>query len=117
MRNQTLAAPGRAMSIRELAETLRFVGSLLNTPETMYCFEGRFRFELAGGWTLVVSSDLAQRLRLDACLRGRVRDTLWCGVKDRERLESLVLEARYEVSMLAGGDDEVVAYTTNRDRR
>jgi hypothetical protein len=101
MRNQTLTVPDRAMGIRELAETLRFVGSLLNTTETMYCFDGRFRFELAGDWSLVVSSDLPGRIRLEACNRGRVRVCFWCAVEDRSRLESLVLAARREAFAIA----------------
>lgn len=87
-------------TLRELAGALAFVARLLDADRADYCFEGRFRFTLDGGWSLVISADDAGRLRIDACLRSRVRCTLWCPVEDRARLERLVLSARHEALAL-----------------
>jgi hypothetical protein len=88
-------------TIRELADALRLTGDLLGVERADYCFDGRFRFELDGDWSLVISPDSAGRFRLDACCRSRVRATLWCLAGDRARLEILVLSARQEVAALA----------------
>jgi hypothetical protein len=88
------------MNLRELAQTLRFVGALLDADHADYVFDGRFRFELADGWSLIVSSDSAERLRLDAYHRSGVRGSLWCIAADRDRLKALVLAAKEEAIAL-----------------
>lgn len=88
-------------TLLELARALRLIAEVLDADHADYCFEGRFRFDLDGEWSLVISADDAARLRLDACLRSRVRATLWCPVQDRARLERLVLSARRETAALA----------------
>lgn len=84
---------------RELARALRLIGHLLDEREADYCFEGRFRFRLSDDWSLVVSTDDAGRFRLEACLRSRVRCTLWTLAADTARLEALVLAARREAAL------------------
>jgi hypothetical protein len=87
-------------SLRQLANALGRVVTRLETPTADYCFEGRFRFALDNGWSLVLSPDDAGRFRLDACLRSRVRATMWCAADDHERLDALVLAARDEAAAL-----------------
>lgn len=88
-------------SLRTFARTLRLVSGLLDVTEADYCFEGRFRFRLDGGWSLVVSADDAGRFKFEACYRSRVRARMWCLAEDRARLEALVLSARDEAAALA----------------
>ena len=84
----------------DFLQTLRFVGLLLEQPVADYCFAGRFRFQLGGDWSLVVSSDFAGRTRLDACYLSVRRSSFWCRAGDRSRLKDLVLSASHEVSTL-----------------
>ncbi len=88
-------------TLRELASALVLVADLLGADRADYCFDGRFRFELDGGWSLVISADDAGRFRVEACLRSRVRATLWCPAGDRRRLEALILSAAREAAALA----------------
>jgi hypothetical protein len=85
----------------EFARTLRMIAALLGEREADYCFEGRFRFRLDGEWSLVVSADDAGRFKFDACLRSRVRATMWSPAEDRTRIEALVCSARDEAAVLA----------------
>lgn len=87
--------------IRQLARALVLVGRLLDEPKADYCFEGRFRFQLDGEWSLVISADDAGRFKLAACHRSRVRATMWSRADDLERLEALVLGARAEAMALS----------------
>lgn len=84
----------------ETVSTLKLAGHLLGATEAAYCFEGRFRFELGGEWSIVISPDDAGRFRLDACHRSRPRATMWCAAADRARLRALVLAARDEALAL-----------------
>lgn len=86
---------------RELGSALALASELLGATRADYCFEGRFRFRLGGGWSLVISADDAGRFRLQACYRSRVRRTLWCLADDRVRLAGLVVAAQQEAAALA----------------
>lgn len=86
---------------RELANALYMASELLGAGRADYCFEGRFRFQLGGDWSLVISADDAGRFRLEACLRSRVRRTIWCLADDRPRFAALVMGAAQEAAALA----------------
>lgn len=86
---------------RDLTNALAMIAELIGARRADYCFEGRFRFELGGGWSLVISADDAGRFRLEACLRSRVRRTLWCLADDRRRLAALVMAAQREAAALS----------------
>lgn len=77
------------------------VGEITGIERASYCFEGRFRFELGAGWSLVLSPDDAGRFRLDACLAAHVRATMWVLAGDECRLASLALAASEEAAALA----------------
>ena len=87
-------------STAETVSALKFVAQLLGVTEADYCLQGRFRFQIGGGWSLAISADDAGRFRLDACHRSRARATMWCLAADRTRLRALVLAARDEAIAL-----------------
>lgn len=91
----------RKPTIRQLVQAVRDVARLTGAHEVRYCFEGRFALALAAGWTLVISPDDAGRFRLEACLSGRTRATMWCLAADRRRLAELALAAAREAAALA----------------
>jgi hypothetical protein len=86
--------------LHRLAKALRLVGAVLGQREATYLFDGRFAFALQAGWSLVISPDDAQRWRVDACLNGTSRATMWSLVDDRERLVALVASMRDEAAAL-----------------
>lgn len=88
-------------TLLELARALRLIAEVLDADHADYCFEGRFRFDLDGDWSLVVSADDAGRFKFDACLRSKVRATMWCLAEDTARLEALVLSVHNEAAALA----------------
>lgn len=88
------------MNIRELAKALRLIGGLLDLDQCHYVWEGRFRFDIAPGWYLVVSSDCPGRLRLDTWHSSGRSATLWTRAADRARLQTLVLAAKNEALAL-----------------
>lgn len=79
---------------------LRFASDLIGAREAAHCFGNRFAFALGGGWSLAISADDADRFRLEACYRSRIRATMWCRAADRRRFEALVLGARDEALAL-----------------
>lgn len=88
-------------TITELIHALRIVAEATGACTVTYCFEGRFRFRLAGGWALVVSTDDAGRFRLDACVSGRTRASMWSLAGDDARLAELASAAQREAAALA----------------
>lgn len=88
-------------SLRTYARTLRLIATLLGATEADYCFEGRFRFQLDGEWSLVVSADDAGRFKFEACLRSRAKARMWSLAEDTARIEALVLSVRDEAAALA----------------
>lgn len=75
--------PGLAAALQAVAATL--------SQDTCWLYEGRFHFPV-GGLTLAISAESAGRLRLDVCVAGEPRDTLWILAGEHERLTDLVLE-------------------------
>lgn len=86
---------------RQLLLAVQRAGRLLGVDQATYCFEGRFKLDLLGDWSLVISPDDAGRLRLEACACERVRATMWCLATDRERFAELVVGAAAEAALLA----------------
>lgn len=87
-------------TIRQLVHAAKTVGEVLGVERATYCFEGRLMVPLGAGWALVLSMDDAERLRIDACLSGRVRATMWCLANDETRLAELALAADAEAAAL-----------------
>lgn len=55
-----------------------------------YAHEGRFHFSLGGGWSLALSADSADRIRIDSCRLTRPVSTMWTPAHHRDRLAGLV---------------------------
>lgn len=85
---------------RQLAAALKLVADLLGVEHAEYCFEGRFRFELGGDWSLVLSPDSNDRFRLDVWIPSRRVASMWCTAEAHGRLGDLVLSAREESAAL-----------------
>ena len=55
-----------------------------------WAHEDRYHFALGGGWTLALSSDSADRIRVETCRLTRTMDTMWASSHRSDRLASLV---------------------------
>ena len=88
-------------TITQLVAAIKLVGASVGAREAVYCFEGRFAFQLGAGWWLAVSPDDAGRFRIEACRGGRVRATMWCLAGDDARLAELASMAAEEATALA----------------
>lgn len=55
-----------------------------------YQHEGRYHFVLGGGWSLAVSADSADRVRIETCRLTRPVDTMWATAQRRDRLAGLI---------------------------
>jgi hypothetical protein len=87
-------------TIMQLVAAVRLVGASVGASEAIYCFEGRFAFQLDAGWWLVISPDSAQRFKIEACRGGRVLATMWCLAGDDARLAELASSAAKEAAAL-----------------
>lgn len=79
---------------------LRSVRDILGGEVECLWHDGRFHFPLGDGWTLAVSTDSAERFRLDACRSAVVVDSLWLRPGDSARLERVVKSLGYEIEAL-----------------
>jgi hypothetical protein len=58
-----------------------------------------FHFDLGDGdWTVAISPDSADRIRIETCHFGEVCSTRWCRVDDATRLAVMVRESWNEAS-------------------
>jgi hypothetical protein len=55
-----------------------------------YAHEGRYHFSLGGGWSLALSADSADRIRIESCRLTRPVTTMWTPARQRSRLAGLV---------------------------
>lgn len=86
--------------VNEMLAATRAVAERVGAPTARYCFDGRFAVDIALGWTLLLSPDDAGRIRVDACLRRRVRGSMWARSDDHERLRLLACSAQSEAKSL-----------------
>lgn len=87
-------------TLRQLVHAVKVAGAIAGARRATYCFEGRIAIPLEAGWSVVISPDDAERLRLDACHSGRVRATMWVRAGDDDRLAELVEAAGAEAAAL-----------------
>jgi hypothetical protein len=55
-----------------------------------YAHEGRYHFTLGGGWTVALSADSADRVRVETCRLTRPEATMWVLAHQHDRLAGLV---------------------------
>lgn len=55
-----------------------------------YAHEGRYHFSLGGGWSIALSEDSADRIRVEACRLTRPVTTMWTFCSSSDRLAGLV---------------------------
>ena len=55
-----------------------------------YAHEGRYHFTLGGGWSVALSADSADRIRIDTCHLTRSVVTMWALAHRQDRLAGLV---------------------------
>lgn len=91
----------RRATVTEIVRAAKTVGALVGADTATYCLGGRIAVPLGpGGWSLALSADDAARLRLEACLDGRVVVTMWLLAGDDTRLAELVSGAIEEAAAL-----------------
>jgi hypothetical protein len=88
-------------SVQQLVHGAGVAGAAVGAERGTYCFGGRIAVPVGGGWSLAISADYAERLRIEACLDGRVVATMWAFVGDDVRLARLASSARDEATALA----------------
>jgi hypothetical protein len=83
---------GDMPSVERLRGVLDMVGVLVGHDEC-YAWRRAFHFPFGGGdYTLAISPDSADRIRLDLCLHGVPLASLWSRCDDDVRLARLVAE-------------------------
>lgn len=91
----------RRATIEQLVHAVKVVAAEVGAEEGIYCFGGRIAVPLGGGWSLAISPDDAERLRIEACFGGCVMASMWSFVGDGVRLAELASSARSEAAALA----------------
>lgn len=81
------------LTTRELMDAVEFAAALLDCDHA-YKVGKRVHIPLGGGWTFAISDDGMRRFRVEGCVRGAVRCTLWVDVCDRARLAQLAWDVR-----------------------
>jgi len=90
----------RKATVRQLVRAVKIAAETLGSDQATYIFDGRISIPLTGGWALTLSPDDAGRLRLEACLSGRVVATMWCLDHDDDRLRALARSIETETAAL-----------------
>lgn len=93
---RSVAPPTRLQTLIALRVLARETGAIC-----AYQRDGRFYFELGGGWLLGLSSDSAGRFRVAAFYGATEVATLWVLAEDHDRLAGLVQGLRSEIAALA----------------
>ena len=83
----------RELSTREVMDAVEFVAALLGCTRA-YRIGERVHVPLDRGWSVAISADDAGRLRIEGCVRGAPRCTVWTESRDRARLADLARDVR-----------------------
>jgi hypothetical protein len=87
-------------SVHDVVHAAKLVGLLVGATTATYCCGGRLAVALGADWSLAISADDADRLRIEACLCARVVATMWAFAGDDQRLAELVSAALEETAAL-----------------
>lgn len=96
-RHDTAATPSDARVFQALVAVSCELGA-----RYAYWHKGRYHFSTgADGWTIAVSPENADRFRIEACVFGEPRSTLWSFSDDLDRLAAVVVGLAREVRALS----------------
>lgn len=87
---------GTEPSSQDLLDALLVAARVL---DNMVCWviQDRFHFALGSGWSLALSADSAERIRIEACHRSVPRSSMWTLAHDHARLAAVVERMSNEV--------------------
>lgn len=77
----------------EIRDILEVVADILDVDMCWY-YCGGFHFRLAGGWTVSITPESANRICIETWAELRPRDRTWTTRGDYNRLRALILAAR-----------------------
>lgn len=72
-----------------LADAIYVVAEALDIWEC-YAHEGRYHFALGGGWSIALSADSGERIRVETCRLTHPVSTMWALAHRHDRLAGLV---------------------------
>jgi hypothetical protein len=87
---------GSPPETQELADALLVAAEALD-QNMCYALDGRFHFTIEGGWTVAISADSAERLRVETCRLSIPRAAMWVLADKHDRLVGLVSRMRNDV--------------------
>lgn len=80
---------GATPTTNELTDAIYAAAETLGIWEC-YAHEGRYHFALGGGWSVALSADSAQRIRVETCRLTSPVARMWALAHRRDRLAGLV---------------------------
>jgi hypothetical protein len=78
-----------APPVEQVIDAIYVVAETLDIWEC-YAHGGRYHFALGGGWTVAISADSADRIRVETCRLTAPEVTMWTPAHHRDRLAGLV---------------------------
>lgn len=95
--HETAATPSSPRVFRALVAVADVLGERF-----AYGHEGAYHFTLGvDGWTIALTPESADRFRIEACLYGVSRSTLWSFSDDLDRLAAVVADLARDVRVLS----------------
>lgn len=88
-----LVIKGGTPAAQQLVEAIYTAAETLDVWEC-YAHEGRYHFSLGGGWSIALSADSADRVRVESCRLTRPVATMWTPAHRKDRLAGLVKRMR-----------------------
>lgn len=80
---------GRPPSTKELADALEVAADVLEL-DVVYAYDGRYHFSIGSGWSIALSSDSEDRLRVERCDCGSPDAAMWVKADRHDRLSFVV---------------------------
>lgn len=87
---------GSPPSTQELADALMVAAEALE-KDKIYAFDGRFHFVIDPVWTIALSADSVDRVRVETCRLSCPTETMWVLAERHDRIAALVLRMHSEV--------------------
>lgn len=84
-----LTIRGAWPQVDELVDAIYVAAETLGIQEC-YAYEGRYHFSLGSGWSVALSADSADRIRVETCRLTRPVTRMWTLASRKDRLAGLV---------------------------